>query len=187
MLEPFQQDQAWLISNVQMNWSFIILSFLAYQNLYSYSYLFFFFHLILSLLFVGHAHCTDKRDKRASVQKIIYLAQLIQLGIKVSHCEAVWCACLFELFRFQKVKPCSFWGVWGGNMRTGEKTFSAASRMNTCIYIFVLDSLIRAMTITYILNRAIHSIILRNRKSHLFNSCLQMSETKINQSIFLAD
>lgn len=49
---------------------------------------------------------------------------------------------------------------------------------------FPLDSLIRAMAITYILNRAIHSIILRNRKSHLSNSFLQMSEIKINQSIF---
>lgn len=69
-------------------------------------------------------------------------------------------------------------------MRTGEYK-SAGSGMNTCIYIFFpLDSLIRAMAITYILNRAIHSIILRNRKSHLSNSFLQMSEIKINQSIF---
>lgn len=90
---------------------------------------------------------------------------------------SVMCLCLFTRgLQISKGKALLFWG-WG--------RYSAGSGMNTCIYIFFsLSPLIRAMTITYILNRAIHSIILRNRKSHLPNSCLQMSGIKINQSIF---
>lgn len=140
----------------------------------------FFNHFILSLLCVGHAHCTDRRNERAAVQKIICLSQLIRRGIKVSQCEAERCACLLELFRFQKVKLCSFTWRWGG-----KHTQRGLGWVHAFTFFF-LNSLIRAVAITYILNRADNSIIYRNRKSHLSNSFLQMTEIKINQSIFWA-
>ena len=79
--------------------------------------------------FLGHAHGTDNGDKRAAVPKIICLAQLIQLGIKVSRCEALWCAhaCLFKPFIFQKVKLGSVGGArvrWKHGGEGERKTFS---------------------------------------------------------------
>lgn len=57
-----------------------------------------------------------------------------------------------------------FQGVWG-------KMYSARARVDASIYIFFfLNSLIRALNITYILNRSIHPTIYRNRKNHLSNS-----------------
>lgn len=112
---------------------------------------------------------TSKRGK-----SIRCTAQLIQLVPQVGQCEAVMCSCM-SAPHISEGKTAFSGGEEKEKHKKGIRSYS------------FFYSLIRAMAITYILNRAIHSVISRNRKSYLSNPCLQMTEIKINQSGVWAD
>lgn len=122
--------------------------------------------------------CSLSRQERNKVQPFERLSCTTKTTGNQSTpvCSCVMCLGLF-IWALHISKGKSE-GEWSGNA-------GGIKCIEFYIYIYI-NSLIRAMALTYILNRAFHSIIWRN-KSHLSNSCLQMSQIKINQSIFWAD